>query len=369
MAQISKGIRLMWGAVGSDGRASVRTLIPDVKSVPALGSTPNTLQTTDLMDDKHTYIKGLQDIGGALEFTCNYTIDVINAIDDAVLAQDSGEVEWCVEFPAPLNKRVYWIGEVEPVFNTDVAVDAVVEGTIAIVPNTILQMEDIEEGDYIENETDLRSAITAGKDVVIDGEITLTSPLQLTKAGQRISGIGNSSVIKIELSDTSDGAHAIELSGGVVIENIKFEAVDNNAKPIIIYNEAENTGTPTIKNCTFVGYISDDASEYTLSMGIWTATPMNIEGCTFMDCYTPITVEADDGVVIRDCFWNSGCQFNHPSTQLTVEGNTGLDDTFHGKIALVTLYVEEAVCKSIIDTWRPKNSNMVYTIDGVTYEE
>ena len=369
MAQISKGIRLLWGVTGADGRATVRTIIPDVKSVPALGSTPNTLQTTDLMDEKHTYIKGLQDIGGALEFTCNYTPEVLNIIDQAVLAQQDSDVEWCVEFPAPLNKRIYWLGEAEPVFNTEVAVDAVVEGTIAVVPNTILQMEDIEEGDYIENETDLRSAITAGKDVVIDGEITLTSPLQLTKAGQRVSGLGNSSVIKIELSDTSEGAHAIELSGGVVIENIKFVAVDNNAKPIIIYNKAENTGTPTIKNCTFVGYISDDATKYTLSMGIWTATPMNIEGCTFMDCYTPITVEGDEGITIKDCFWNSGCQFNNPTTNLVVEGNTGLEDKFPGKIALVTLYVEEDVCKSVIDAWRPKNSNMVYTIDGVTYEE
>lgn len=368
MAQISKGIRLLWGVVESGDRASVRTLIPDIKSVPALGSTPNTLQTTTLQDEKHTYIKGLQDIGGALEFTCNYTLDVINAINQAVEAQNEGEVEWCVEFPAPLNKRVYWKGEAEPVFNTDVAVDAVVEGTVAIVPNTVLEMEDIAEGDYVTTEAELRTALGKGENVTIDGTIELSAPLSLAKNGQKITGVGNSSVLRFTLNDPNPNTPAITVTSGVTFENLKFEAFDNNSKPIIIYNESAD-GVPTIKNCTFSGYISEDASEYTLSQGIWVSTPIVIEGCTFLDCYTPITVEAESGVVIRNCYWNSGCQFNYPSTNITVEGNTGLDDTFPGKIHLTTIHVEEAVCKSIIDAWRPLNYNMIYTVDSVVYEE
>lgn len=149
MAQISQGIKLGYAEVTAEGtrpEPKTYTYIPDVKSIPALGSTPNTQQTTTLDDTQHTYIKGLTDVGGALDFTCNYTPAVIAAIDTVIGLQDSGKIiEWCVEFPDPLKKRIYWDGEVSPVYNTDVSVDAVVEGTISIIPNTIMNHEDIEE--------------------------------------------------------------------------------------------------------------------------------------------------------------------------------------------------------------------------------
>lgn len=145
MAQISKGIRLVYGKQGEGPtQPSSWTEIPDIKSIPALGSTPNTIQTTTLADDMHTYIKGLQDIGGALEFTANYTPELITAMETAITAQGTGVIVWAVEFPAPLNKRVYWEGEAEMPFNTEVAVDAVVEATVAIVPNSVIEIEDIE---------------------------------------------------------------------------------------------------------------------------------------------------------------------------------------------------------------------------------
>ena len=144
MAQISKGIRLVWGSKTGVAQPELWTPIPDVKSIPALGSTPNTIQTTTLADNMHTYIKGLQDIGGALEFTCNYTPELLAAVQAAITAQGSGVVVWAVEFPAPLNKRVYWEGEAELPYNTDVSVDAVVEATLAIVPNSVIESEDIE---------------------------------------------------------------------------------------------------------------------------------------------------------------------------------------------------------------------------------
>lgn len=144
MAQISKGIRLVWGSKTGAAQPESWTPIPDVKSIPALGSTPNTIQTTTLADNMHTYIKGLQDIGGALEFTCNYTPELITAVQAAITAQGTGTVVWAVEFPEPLNKRVYWEGEAELPYNTDVSVDAVVEATLAIVPNSVIQSEDIE---------------------------------------------------------------------------------------------------------------------------------------------------------------------------------------------------------------------------------
>ena len=371
MAQISKGTRLLWGVVGETGRATSRLMIPSIKSIPALGATPNTIQVTDLEDEKHTYIKGLQDIGGALEFTCNYTPEVLDAIDKAVVAQNEGVVEWCVEFPAPLNKRIYWQGEVEPVFNTEVAVDAVVEGTVAIVPNTVLQIEDIAEGEYISTESDLRSAITAGRSVTIDGEVTLTSPLELTKAGQTISGIGSESVLKLVLTDKTEMTHAIDVKNSVTFENLRFEALDTAGKPAIIFNDATNSGILTIRNCTFVGMLNKlgDSYEYTMSMAVWTATPTVIEDCTFTDCYTPIYIEGNTGVTVQNCYWNSGVELGYPSQDIVFKGNVGFQDAdFPAKVNLKTTYVEEATCQEIATTWKAQNENIGYYIDGVLYE-
>lgn len=47
----------------------------DVKETPDLGQAPDTLDTTTLSDNMHTYINDILDTGGGLEFSANYTKD------------------------------------------------------------------------------------------------------------------------------------------------------------------------------------------------------------------------------------------------------------------------------------------------------
>ncbi len=145
MAQISKGIKLGYAVATSPRtQAPVYTYIPDLTGIPALGGAPATHQTTTLENTSHTYIKGLPDSGGNLDFPCIFTSAVIDAVDTALQAEDGGTIhEWAVEFPAPLKKRAYFNGEVAIVYNESTDVDAPVTGTVSLIPNSEILWEDI----------------------------------------------------------------------------------------------------------------------------------------------------------------------------------------------------------------------------------
>lgn len=145
MAQISQGIKLGYAeATEAPARPGGYTYIPDITGIPALGASPSTHQVTDLDNNSHVYIKGLADIGGNLDFPCIFTSDVIGAVDTAITAEENGtKHEWCVEFPAPLSKRAYFLGEASMVFNESVDVDAPITGTVSLVPNSEIEWETI----------------------------------------------------------------------------------------------------------------------------------------------------------------------------------------------------------------------------------
>lgn len=64
----------------SDDGTSYTKLI-DIKDFPDLGSAPPTLDATTLSDHMHIYINDIQDTGGALEFTANYTLEDFVALE------------------------------------------------------------------------------------------------------------------------------------------------------------------------------------------------------------------------------------------------------------------------------------------------
>lgn len=145
MAQISLGIKLGYAdAVTPRVTTPKYTYVPDVTGIPSLGAAPSTHDVTSLENTSKVYIKGLTDVGGNLDFPCNFTPEVIGAVDDAINAQELAPQEWCIEFPAPLSKRAYFVGEASPVFNESVDVDAPLTGTISIVPNGEILWEAIE---------------------------------------------------------------------------------------------------------------------------------------------------------------------------------------------------------------------------------
>ena len=145
MAQISQGIKLGYAvATEALSRPESYTYIPDITGIPSLGASPSTHQVTNLDNTSHVYIKGLADIGGNLDFPCIFTSEVIDAVDTAITAEESGAIhEWAVEFPAPLSKRAYFQGEASMVFNESVDVDAPITGTVSLVPNSEIEWEDI----------------------------------------------------------------------------------------------------------------------------------------------------------------------------------------------------------------------------------
>lgn len=55
------------------------TKLCKIKGYPALGGSPEQLETTDLEDEVQTFIPGVQSMD-AMEFTANYTLDSYNVV-------------------------------------------------------------------------------------------------------------------------------------------------------------------------------------------------------------------------------------------------------------------------------------------------
>ena len=66
--------------------------ITGIKSIPSLNPAPDTIETTDLSQTEFkTYIDGLKDLGGALEFTANLTQELQTLWDTIVAAYVDGK--------------------------------------------------------------------------------------------------------------------------------------------------------------------------------------------------------------------------------------------------------------------------------------
>lgn len=62
--------------------------LPQIKEIPEMNPTPDTIETTSLDNDEYrTYVDGLKDLGGALTFTANFTqelYDLYNGEDGII---------------------------------------------------------------------------------------------------------------------------------------------------------------------------------------------------------------------------------------------------------------------------------------------
>lgn len=69
------GVKIGWAAETTAGTMpSTATRLYGLKSIPALSSAPESIETTTLdAEEFKTYIAGLKDLGGALELTANLT--------------------------------------------------------------------------------------------------------------------------------------------------------------------------------------------------------------------------------------------------------------------------------------------------------
>lgn len=117
------------------------TEIPEIKSMPSFNPQPNTIQSTTLKETEyHTYVMGLKDLGGALEYGANLTQDFITAVNTMVDAYEEaakeGNAMWFCMYHPKLNDALYYQGEPSRVSFNEAEVDAMLETTLYITPNS-----------------------------------------------------------------------------------------------------------------------------------------------------------------------------------------------------------------------------------------
>lgn len=116
------------------------TKIPEVKSMPSFNPAPETIQSTTLEETEyHTYIEGLKDLGGALEFGANLTAALIIAWETCNSAHDAlteGKAMWFAVVHPKLEKAVFFKGDPSPLGLNEATVGSMAETTLYITPNS-----------------------------------------------------------------------------------------------------------------------------------------------------------------------------------------------------------------------------------------
>ena len=116
------------------------TKIPEVKSMPSFNPAPETIQSTTLEETEyHTYVEGLKDLGGALEFGANLTADLISAWETCNTAHDDlagGKAMWFAVVHPKLDKAVFFKGDPSPLGLNEATVGSIAETTLYITPNS-----------------------------------------------------------------------------------------------------------------------------------------------------------------------------------------------------------------------------------------
>lgn len=109
------------------------------KSTPSLNPSPETLETTTLDETEYkTYIDGLKDLGGALEFTFNLTEELIGEWDALMTAYETaraaGKATWFTIVIPGLTKAFFFTGNPSEMGLPETSVSSVLEITNYITP-------------------------------------------------------------------------------------------------------------------------------------------------------------------------------------------------------------------------------------------
>lgn len=137
------GIHLYYAVEKTKGtrptaKADYKDLI-GVKSTPDLNPAPDTLETTTLNETEwKTYIDGLKDMGGALEFTFNLTQELVELwetlMDDYAEAKTNGMATWfLIDIPG-LTEGFFFPGNPSSMGLPAAEVSSVLEITNRITP-------------------------------------------------------------------------------------------------------------------------------------------------------------------------------------------------------------------------------------------
>lgn len=137
------GIHLYYAVEETKGtrpttKASFTDLV-GVKSIPSMNPAPETLETTTLNETEYkTYIDGLKDLGGALEFTFNLTQELKDMWDTLMEAYEAAKAAekatwFLIDIPG-LTEGLYFTGNPSSMGIPEAGVNAVLEITNYITP-------------------------------------------------------------------------------------------------------------------------------------------------------------------------------------------------------------------------------------------
>lgn len=141
IALSTAGIHLKYAVEATAGTRPTSNYIDleGVKSTPSLNPSPETLETTDLNETEwKTYVDGLKDLGGALEFTFNLNQTFVNTWDTLMTAYEAakttGKSVWfLIDIPG-LTQGWYFRGNPSSLGLPETAVNSVLETTAYITP-------------------------------------------------------------------------------------------------------------------------------------------------------------------------------------------------------------------------------------------
>ena len=137
------GIHLYYAVEETAGtRPTAKSAYKDlegVKSIPSMNPAPETLETTTLNETEYkSYIDGLKDLGGALEFTFNLTQALVTMWTELMEAYEAakaaGKATWFfIDIPG-LTEGLYFTGNPSSMGIPEASVSAVLEITNYITP-------------------------------------------------------------------------------------------------------------------------------------------------------------------------------------------------------------------------------------------
>lgn len=138
------GVSLRYAAETTAGvrPASGYTPIPGLRSIPDLNPEPSSLETTTLDETEYkTYIPGLKDVGGALQFTANNSAQFQSAwgalVSAADTANEGGKAIWFAVIIPGLPNAFYFAGKPSPLGLSAIEVDSVLEINPYITPSKV----------------------------------------------------------------------------------------------------------------------------------------------------------------------------------------------------------------------------------------
>lgn len=135
------GVHLLYAVETKAGERPVTGYVDlkGVKTIPSMNPAPETIETTSLNETEwKTYIDGLKDMGGALEFTFNLTEELIttwNTLMEAYTTAKNGNKSiWFLVYVPGLTKNIYFTGNPSEIGLPEMSVSSVMEVTNYVTP-------------------------------------------------------------------------------------------------------------------------------------------------------------------------------------------------------------------------------------------